>query len=209
MRFKIMNKFVNDLIKNGYLKNDLIIDAFSSVDRIEFVLPEYEKDAYANIPLPIGYGQTISQPMTVAIMLELLDPQRGQNILDVGSGSGWTTALLSYIVGEKGKVTAIERKEELVEFGKKNADKLGFVKNKIAEFVTGDGREGYLEHAPYDRILVSASADCIPNALKEQLKVGGKMVIPVLNSLWYLEKKGENDFKKEEYGGFTFVPLID
>ncbi len=204
-----MSRLVNDLIKEGYLKTDLIIDAFSEMNRIEFVPPDLESQAEANIPLPIGYGQTISQPLTVAIMLELLDPRRGQNILDVGSGSGWTVALLSFIAGEKGKVTAMERIPELCEFGRKNVDKFGFVKKEIAEFHCADGHQGFPRHAPYDRILVSAAADDVPQPLKDQLKIGGKMVIPVHNDIWYLEKRGEGDFYKEEFPGFSFVPLIE
>lgn len=204
-----MSRLVNDLIKEGYLKTDLIIDAFSEMNRIEFVPPHLESQAEANIPLPIGYGQTISQPLTVAIMLELLDARRGHNILDIGSGSGWTTALLSYIAGEKGKVTAMERIPELCEFGRKNVDKFGFVKKGITEFHCADGNKGFLRNAPYDRILVSAAAQDVPQPFKDQLKIGGKMVIPVHNDIWYLEKKGENDFYKEEFPGFSFVPLIE
>lgn len=203
-----MSKLVNDLIRNGYLKTDLIIDAFSEISRIEFVPKELESEAEADVALPIGYGQTVSQPLTVAFMFELLDPQRGQTILDVGSGSGWTTALLSYIVGEKGKVIAVERVKELVAVGKQNTDKFGYVEKGIAEFHHANGSQGFARFAPYDRILVSASAEEVPGALKEQLKVGGKMIIPIRNSLWYLEKKGEKDFYKEEFPGFAFVPLI-
>jgi protein-L-isoaspartate(D-aspartate) O-methyltransferase len=203
-----MSKLVNDLIRKGYLKSDLIIDAFSEISRVEFLPKELEFEADADIALPIGYGQTISQPMTVALMLELLDLARDHEVLDVGSGSGWTAALLSYIVGKKGKVVAVERNEELCNFGKDNADKFNYVKDGIAKFVCADGSKGYSQEAPYDRILVSASAECVPNELKEQLKVGGKMVIPILHSIWYLEKKGENEFEKEEFQGFNFVPLI-
>lgn len=204
-----MRKLVTNLIKSGYLKTDIITDAYLKIDRARFVLPEYEKYAYDDVPLPIGYGQTISQPLTVAMMLELLDPQKGQIILDVGSGSGWTTALLAYVVGQTGKVIAVERKKELVEFGKNNADKFSYAKKGIVQFHQGDGSKGFLANAPYDRILVSAMADCIPNALKDQLKIGGKLVIPVNNSLWRLSKRGEKDFHKEEYPGFAFVPLIE
>lgn len=203
-----MSKLVNQLIKDGYLKTSLIIDAFSEINRIEFVREEFERNAEANIALPIGYGQTISQPLTVAIMLELLDPREGQKILDVGSGSGWTTALLSYIVGEEGKVIALEVREELKKVGEKNADKFSYVKKGIAKFYCSDGNSGFPNEAPYDRILVSAETQQVPEALKKQLKTGGKMVIPVKNSLWYLEKKSENEFYKEEYSGFAFVPLI-
>ena len=207
-----MSKLVNDLIRLGYLKSDLIIDAFSEINRIEFVPQDLEKEAEANIALPIGYGQTISQPLTVAFMLELLDPQRGQNVLDVGSGSGWTTALLSYIVGRNGKVTAVERKKELKETGEKNVDKYGYLRDGqsgMTEFYVADGTRGFAKNAPYDRILVSASAECVPSVLKEELKIGGKMVIPIRNSIWYMEKKEENKFYKEEYPGFEFVPLIE
>lgn len=206
--FNIMSKLVNNLIKGGYLKRDIIIDAFSEISRVEFVRPELESQADANIPLPIGYGQTISQPLTVAIMFELLNPDKGQNILDVGSGSGWTVALLSYIVGEKGRVTAIEVIPELCEMGRNNVDKYKFVKNGIAEFHNVDGNQGYESNAPYDRILVSASSKEVPENLKKQLKIGGKLVIPINNELCYFEKKGENDFYKEEFPGFSFVPLV-
>lgn len=199
---------VNNLIHNGYLKSDLIIDAFSELGRIEFLPKELESQADADVALPIGYGQTISQPTTVAVMLELLEPQRGHKILDVGSGSGWSTALLSYIAGSKGKVIGIERVEKLLEFGKENVDKFGYIKNGIADMRLGDGSQGVPEEAPFDRILVSADADSVPEELKKQLKVGGKMIIPVRNSVWYLEKKSEDDFYKEEYPGFAFVPLI-
>jgi protein-L-isoaspartate(D-aspartate) O-methyltransferase len=116
---------------------------------------------------------------------------------------------MSYVAGQNGRITAIDRKEELKKMGEKNADKYGYVKDGIAQFYVADGTKGFEKNAPYDRILVSASADCVPNPLKEQLKVGGKMVIPVRNSIWYMEKRGENDFYKEEYAGFSFVPLIE
>lgn len=203
-----MRLLVNKLINKGYLKTDLIIDAFSEIGRIEFVPKELEKEAEADIPLPIGFGQTISQPLTVAFMFELLDPQRGHNVLDIGSGSGWTASLFSYIVGKNGKVTAVERIPELCEWGKGNADKYKFVSEGIAEFHVADGNFGFAENSPYDRILVSAMANEIPQALKDQLKVGGKMVIPVNNDIWYLEKKSEDEFYKEEYPGFSFVPLV-
>lgn len=203
-----MNKLINQLIKDGHLKTDAIIDAFSEINRIEFVPKEFEMQANVNIALPIGYGQTISQPLTVAFMLELLNPQKGQKILDVGSGSGWTVALLSYIVGKEGKVYALDVKEELVEFGKKNVDKYGYVKNGIAEFYNINGIDGLPDKAPFDCILVSASAEEIPQVLKDQLKIGGKMVIPVGDTIYFLEKKGEQKFEEKKFPGFSFVPLI-
>ena len=204
-----MSKLVNDLIKDGYLKSDLIIDAFSEISRIEFVPKELESEADENVALPIGFGQTISQPLTVAFMFELLDPKRGQKILDVGSGSGWTTTLLSYIVGSSGKVIGVERIETLKKIGAKNADKYNYVKKGIAEFYAADGSIGFPPGAPFDRILVSASTVKVPKELKRQLAIGGKMVIPIRGSIWYLEKKSETEFYKEEYPGFVFVPLIE
>jgi len=204
-----MSRLVNDLIHDGYLRSDLIIDAFSQMHRIEFVPEDLEANADADIPLPIGHGQTISQPATVALMMELLDPQAGHNILDIGSGSGWTTGLLSYIVGSKGHVTAIERIEDLCAQGKKNVAKFGFIKDEIAEFHCANGNAGYDKNAPYDRILVSAMTKDIPENFKKQLKIGGKMVIPVHNDIWFVEKRGEDDFYKEEYPGFSFVPFVE
>ncbi len=204
-----MNRLTNKLMQDGYLRSMQIIEAFGKIDRIEFVPPEMELQADADIPLPIGYGQTISQPTTVAIMLELLDPQPNQKTLDVGSGSGWTTALLASIVGKKGKIIALEVIDELCRRGEKNVNKFGFVKNGIVEFKNSDGKKGYQEEAPYDRILVSATSESVPKKLQEQLKIGGKMVIPIGNQLVYLEKKTNDNFYKEEYPGFSFVPLTD
>ncbi len=202
-----MSRIVNELVRNGYLKTDAIIDAFASIDRLEFVPNGFEESAEKNVELPVGYGQTISQPSTVAFMLELLDPQKGQNILDVGSGSGWTTALMSYIVGEKGRVIAIDLVDDLVEYAKKHVNRFEFIKKGIAEFYCANGNEGFLEKAPYDRILCSASTEEIPQAFKDQLKIGGKLVMPVRNSIVYLEKKSETEFCEENFPGFSFIPL--
>lgn len=204
-----MSKLINSLIKQGYLKSDILIEAFFNVERKEFLPQELEDQAEANIALPIGYGQTISQPLTVAFMLELLNPQAGQKILDVGSGSGWTTALLAFVVGEKGKVVALERIKELVEFGKKNVQKFSFYEKGIVEFYEADGTKGFPQEAPFDRILVSAAAEEVPPALKEQLKINGKLIIPVGDELCYLEKKDANNFFEERFPGFEFVRLIN
>ena len=203
-----MNQLINDLIRNGYLRSDSVIDAFSSVQRIEFVPDDLASHAEVNIPLPIGYGQTISQPTVVAFMLELLDVQKGQHVLDVGSGSGWTTGLLAHIVGENGKVTAMEKIKELCEFGKKNVAKYDYIKKGIVEFYSESSEKGFPKNAPYDRILVSAVVEEIPTEFKKQLSVGGKMVIPVASSVWYVEKKGEDDFQIEKFPGFEFVPFV-
>lgn len=203
-----MSRLVNNLIREKYLRSDPIIDAFSKIHRVEFVPDDLAPQAEANIPLPIGHGQTISQPLTVAFMLELLEPQVGQNILDIGSGSGWTTGLLAHIVGEKGSVVAMEKIKELCEFGKRNVDKFSFLKKGIVEFHCQSAENGFEKKAPYDRILVSASVNEIPVALKEQLAIGGKMVIPVHNEIWYVEKISADTFNIEKFPGFAFVPFV-
>lgn len=202
-----LENLTKDLVKEGYLKTPRIIDAFCKVNRIDFVAGCFKKDAYINEPLPIGCGQTISQPLTVAFMLELLQPKKGDKILDVGSGSGWQSSMLAYVVREKGKVFAIERIPELSEFGRKNSRKYNF---KNLKFIIGDGSKGYIKEAPYDKIIVAASAfEKIPNELKNQLKIGGRLVIPVENSIWLVVKNGANEYKEKEFPGFSFVPLIE
>lgn len=159
-----------------------------------------------DIALPIGYGQTISQPSTVKMMFECLDVQKNDNVLDVGSGSGWTTALIATIVGKNGKVTAVELIPELVDFGKNNCKNFGI---NNAKFHQSSKTIGWPKGAPYDRILVSASANSYPKELTKQLKIGGKIVIPVKNNI--LEITKINDLKLDivSHPGFTFVPLIN
>jgi len=185
-------------------EKNIVERAFESVDRADFVLPEYLKAADDDIPLPIGEGQTISQPTTVRLMLEWLDAQSGDKVLDIGSGSGWTAALLANIVGEKGKIYAVERVEKLKNFGQKNCQKIG-LKN-VSFYLTGPAL-GLPDFAPYDRILVSAAAEELPEELLDQLKIGGKLVIPIGNSIFEI-KKSKNSFKSLEHRGFVFVPLI-
>lgn len=211
------------LIKSGYLKTPLIIEAFKKIKRIDFLPESLKYLAEIDEALSIGFGQTISQPAVVAFMIELLEPKEGNKVLDIGAGSGWTTALLAEIVGHphlnppppkegeerRGRVIAIEIIPELVEYGKKNVSKYNFVEKGIVEFVLADGSKGYPKEALFDRILVSASADSIPQALKDQLKIGGRLVIPILNSIWLFLKKDEKKFEEKEFSGFVFVPLIE
>lgn len=202
-------KLINELIRDGWLKTPRIIEAFKKIKRIDF-LPENLKDlAELNEALPIGFGQTISQPLVVAFMLELLQPKEGEKILDIGSGSGWTSALLAEIVGEKGKVIAIEIIPQLKDFGEKNVAKYNFVKKGIVKFICGDGSKGYEKEAPYDKILVSATAKKCYLSWKKQLKVGGRIVTPISSSIWFFIKKSETEFEEFEYPGFVFVPLVE
>lgn len=202
-------RLINELILDGYLKTPAIIDAFRKIDRADFVPERLKSEAYINEPLPIGFGQTISQPLVVAFMLELLKPRPGQKILDIGLGSGWQTALLSHVVGEKGKVFGVEIIPELYEFGKENIAKYDFIKSGIAKIILSNGSVGMESEAPFDGIIAGAMAEKIPEILRRQLKVGGRMAIPARGSVWLLIRKAENEFEEYEYPGFAFVPMVE
>lgn len=193
------------LIAQGVLKTPEIITAFRKIDRKNFVLPEFKAESYDDCPLPIGYEQTISQPWTVAFMLELLEPKNGERILDIGSGSGWTTALLASIVGEQGVVFGVERIPELVAYGAKNLDTYKFAHSKI---LMAGPIFGLPKEAPFDKILVSAAADTMPEDLVLQLKLGGTLVIPIQNQIWKIIKRADKKLNIEKFDGFAFVPLI-
>lgn len=216
------NLFLDNLLKQGVLKTPAIIEAFKKIDRADFIPPELKERAYINEPLPIGEGQTISQPLTVAFMLELLQPEPGNKIFEIGFGSGWQTALLAYIVSEKGgksqvpssklqtrgMIYAVERIPELFRFGRKNVAKYGFIKNGIVKMIGGDATLGLKRHAPFDRIIAAASGKEVPEEWLKELKIGGRLVAPVKESIWLYVKTGKNEFSKKEYPGFIFVPLV-
>ena len=204
----MISPFIENFIRRGILKSLQIIEAFKKIDRADFVLPELKEQAYINEPLPIGEGQTISQPYTVAFMLELLQPELGNKIFEIGFGSGWQTALLAEIVSKTGKVFAVERIPELYRFGRKNIAKYGFIKNGLVKTIGGDATLGLKRHAPFDRIIAAASAEEIPNEWLKELKIGGRLVAPIKNSIWLYIKKSEKEFEKKEFPDFVFVPLV-
>lgn len=194
-------QLIESLVMSGVLKSPRIIEAFETVDRIDFVPHELHSMAYDDRPLPIGSAQTISQPYTVAFMLELLQPKLSDRVLDVGSGSGWTTALLASISKH---VDAVERVEELVEFSKKNLAKYPFNNIKVHQAKKTLGLIG----KSFDKILVSCAADELPKVLLQQLSAGGIMVIPIRNSIVKVVKSSAGEVQIQEYPGFVFVPLI-
>ncbi|MEA3498319.1 MAG: methyltransferase domain-containing protein [Campylobacterota bacterium] len=198
------NDLVNHLINSKALHSTNIIEAFRNIDRVDFVYDSSVEGVYGDYPLQIGYNQTISQPSTVAMMFEMLEPYLGQKILDIGSGSGWTTALLGFIVGDKGSVIGLERVNELVEFGSENISKYRF---KNAKIIKAKDELG-IPNEKFDRILVSAASEQLPHNLLKQLKTGGKLVIPIKNSIYEIIKKGDEEFETTEHYGFRFVPLI-
>ncbi len=191
--------------ESGMLESPTLARAFQSVDRAHFVEPDYMPEAYEDYALPIGFDQTISQPTTVAFMLELLEVEDGNKVLDVGSGSGWTTVLLANLVGPSGSVLGLEIVPELVERGKRNLAKYSKSNARIeaAQKTVGKEAEG-----PFDRILVNAAAEELPEGLLSQLSVGGILVIPIKQSIWKITRKDELTFDEQEYPGFAFVPLV-
>lgn len=201
-----MPAWLDHLIREGTLVTPSLIDAFRAVKREDFVLPGYREEAEVDTALPIGHGQTISQPYTVALMLELLEPGPGMRILDVGSGSGWTTALLGHIVGKSGHVWGLERVPELVSMGQSNLAPCHFPQAEIGQAGTALGLP---DEAPFDRILVSAGARRLPQAFVSQLKVGGILVIPIAGALWQVRKTGNAETEIRKIEGFAFVPLIE
>ncbi len=204
-----MDELINSLIENSVLRSSEIIDAFRSIDRKDFVLDIYKTLAYKDRPLPIEHDQTISQPTTVAFMLELLEPHKGDIILDIGSGSGWQSALLAHIVGPTGHVYAIELIPELKIFGEKNIEKYGFIRSGIATCLCMNAQNGLPEKAPFDKIIAAASADTIPSTWKKQLKIGGRIVTPIKESIYLIKKKTEVEFEEKEFPGFVFVPFVE
>lgn len=201
-------RLVEELRNESYSKT--VLHAFASVPREQFVPEFLQSRAYENDALPIGYNQTISQPSTIARMLELLLVFPEQKVLEVGSGCGYASALLSKMVGEHGKIIGIELVKELAEQSKKNL-KNAQVKN--VEIVQGDGTKGFAKEAPFDRILVSAACPFIPKALFDQLHEKGIAIAPVgdpgfqvLTTLQKINgKPAKKEFVEENY---VFVPLL-
>ena len=197
-------QLIEKLISDKTLITPRIIKAFKAIDRKDFVLIQDKDRVYEDQPLSIGYGATISQPTTVAIMLEKLQPQPDNRVLEIGTGSGYMTALLAEIAGKRGKVFSIEYIPELKGLAEFNLRRYNF--RNVGLFV-GDGKAGLKEYAPFDRIISSASGDETPKSWKNQLKAGGRIVASVGENLVVLDKTSKKRFKQEEYRGFIFVPL--
>ena len=201
----LRNKLVEDLKKKGISDLD-ILNAVNTIPRHLFIDNAFVNFAYQDKAFPIGEGQTISQPYTVAFQTELLDVKPYERILEVGTGSGYQAAVLRLL---KAEVFTIERQKELFLRTKKFLPKLGY----DCMFVYGDGYKGMPQFAPFDKIIVTCGAPFIPESLINQLKIGGRMVAPIgkgdIQKMHLIEKTSENKNKVTVYGEFSFVPMLD
>ncbi len=198
-------RMVKEQIMERGVRDERVIDAMKRVPRHTFVEKTYHHQAYNDYPLPIGYGQTISQPYMVASMTELLELKGAEKVLEIGTGSGYQTAILGLLCA---KVYSIERIAELTKQARTTLDDLGF---RNINLMVGDGSIGWSDYSPYDGIIVTAGAPEVPTALIEQLAEKGRLVIPVgdeFSQILNLVKKHKGRIYRKEFFGCTFVPLV-
>ncbi len=199
------NQLAKEVEAKGIL-DEKVLDAIRTIPRHLFLDSGFEDHAYQDKAFPIGADQTISQPYTVAFQTELLKLTPGAKILEIGTGSGYQTAVLLHL---KAKVYTIERQHELFKKTKLFFARMGYRPRKL---IFGDGYKGLSEEAPFDGIIVTAGAPETPNALLAQLKIGGRLVIPIgleEQVMTLYERKSEKKFEKKELGLFRFVPLLE
>lgn len=188
-----------NILKSEGIYNPRVLQALEKVPREEFVKDELKDFAYLNRPLPIGYDQTISQPFIVAFMTQLLDPQKDDKILEIGTGCGYQTALLAELAKE---IYSIELVPELSEEAQQTLFNLGY---KNIHFKVGDGKQGWHQHAPFNKIIGTSAPKHLPEDLVDQLAVGGRMVIPIGDQLY----QKLFIINKDEFGEITLEPSID
>lgn len=200
------SKLINYLINMEVLRTPKVIEAFLTIDRSFFVPSKFIDEAFSDYPLPIGEGQTISQPTTVAIMLELLEAREGDFVLEIGAGSGWVTALLTKIVGPYGFVFAYEINKNVANFGKKNLSR--FILNNYS-YELGDSRKHWSENAPYNRVISGSALDQEDlDELAGLLAAGGIIVAPLKDrDIVRVTKDSLGNITQRKYSGFVFVPL--
>jgi protein-L-isoaspartate(D-aspartate) O-methyltransferase len=198
-------EMVRRQIKGRRIQDELVLEAMRTVPRHRFVPPYVRGSAYRDAPLPIGEGQTISQPYVVAFMTEALQLSGGEKVLEIGTGSGYQAAVLALIAGE---VISVERLPRLAEEARRTLAELGYDNVRV---VVGDGTQGWPEEAPYDAIMVTAASPEVPAPLLQQLADGGRLVAPVgprhTQQLVRVRREGE-EFRREDLLGVAFVPLI-
>jgi protein-L-isoaspartate(D-aspartate) O-methyltransferase len=202
-----LDVLINTMKNTGFLTDNRVESAIRKVPRHNFVPESLKNQAYENTPIPIIEKQTISQPSVVSRMTEWLDLKEGQKVLEIGSGSGWQSAILANIVGT-GKIFTVERHAKLASFAKKNLEKLGI---KNVTIIHGDGSLGLPKESPFDRIMITAACKKVPNVLLHQLALGGLLIAPVgddIQSLILLRKTIEGFVEIKNQKGYVFVPLL-
>lgn len=195
-----------NVLKNKGITNEAVLKAIGNIPRHLFMDSSFLDHAYQDKAFPIAADQTISQPYTVAFQSELLEVKKGDKVLEIGTGSGYQTAVLCELGA---KVFSIERQQELFKKTSKFLPKLGYRAKKL---IFGDGYKGLIEEAPFDSIIVTAGAPFVPKPLLSQLKIGGRLVIPVGDDVQIMTlfiRKGQKEFEQEEFGEFRFVPLLE
>jgi protein-L-isoaspartate(D-aspartate) O-methyltransferase len=201
----LRKQLVATLVAKG-IANAAVLEAIGSIPRHLFMDSSFLDHAYQDKAFPIAASQTISQPYTVAFQSELLEVKAGDKILEIGTGSGYQTAVLCLLGAH---VYSIERQLELFKKTNKFLPKIGYVAKRL---IFGDGYKGLKEDAPFDSIIVTAGAPFVPKPLLAQLKIGGRLVIPVGNEAQIMTlyiRKGPKEFEKHELGNFKFVPLLE
>ncbi|MFI1773245.1 protein-L-isoaspartate(D-aspartate) O-methyltransferase [Thalassobellus citreus] len=201
----LRQQLVNVLKKKG-ISNEAVLNAIGKIPRHLFMDSSFLDHAYQDKAFPISADQTISQPYTVAFQSELLNVKKDHKILEIGTGSGYQTAVLCELGA---KVYSIERQQELFKKTSKFLPKLGYRAKKL---IFGDGYKGLPDEAPFDSIIVTAGAPFVPKPLLSQLKIGGRLVIPVGDDVQIMTlfiRKGQKEFEQEEFGEFRFVPLLE
>jgi len=203
---------VDILVEEGFLTDPVIIDAFRQTPRNPFLKETYKKLEGLNAPLPIGDGQTISQPATVAFMLHLLQPKPGNTVLEIGYGSGWQTAILARIIYQEekpGEIFSYEIKEKIAEFGRKNLEL--FLPENLTRHIhlyPEDYTKSSQKHAPYDKIIAAAAFEETPINLIKQLKIGGMIVYPTkANDIRKITRETNEKYTEDIFPGFIFVPI--
>lgn len=203
------SELVDGLLRRGYVSKPEVAAALREVPREEFVPPRLRDEAYIDTPLPIGSGQTISAPHMVAMMAEALDLRPGQKVLEVGGGSGYHAAVAAELVSPGGHVFTVERIAELADFARGNLSRTGYADRVTV--VLSDGSVGLPSEAPFDRIFVACGAPTVPAPLKEQLRDGGLMLVPVGGRMYQdlvkVQRRG-SCYSSTSLGGCVFVPLI-
>ena len=201
-----MRRHLVEQLRNKGITDEEVLSAIASVPRHLFIDSGFESHAYQDKAFPIAAEQTISQPYTVAFQSQLLKVQKGQSVLEIGTGSGYQTAVLTLLGAD---VYSIERQHQLYRYSMRQLPKLGYRSKKL---VFGDGYKGLPEFAPFDRILVTAGAKEVPKALLNQLVIGGRMVIPVgteTQEMILMIRKSAKEFEKQKHGTFRFVPMLN